>query len=86
MEEGTTEKPPMAEEAKQAPRRAFADMVAFGKRGQSSLTSRGGRPIEREENTEAALSNVTTWSDHSDLSDSEFELPIVTARMADDLL
>ncbi|KAJ1158428.1 hypothetical protein NDU88_011116 [Pleurodeles waltl] len=61
-------------------------ILVFGKGGLASPTSRGGSPIEREKNNGAALSNITTPSDPSDLSDSELEHPIVTPRTADDLL
>ncbi|KAJ1175005.1 hypothetical protein NDU88_000296 [Pleurodeles waltl] len=70
----------------QAQRNALEDIVAFVKGGLDTPSSRGGNRIVWEENNGAALSNVTTRSDPSDLSDSKLELSIVTPRTADDLL
>ncbi|KAJ1178057.1 hypothetical protein NDU88_003306 [Pleurodeles waltl] len=84
-EEKTTGKPPMAEEVKQALPRVLADVMAFGRGYRVSPTPGGESPIDREENNEIALTNVTTRSGLSYLSDSELDLPIVTPRTADDL-
>ncbi|KAJ1085636.1 hypothetical protein NDU88_005766 [Pleurodeles waltl] len=84
------ESPPTAEEVKQAGTRcqALADVMAFGKEDQVRPTPSGENPVDREENNEIAMSNGTTWSELSDLSDSKLDLPIVTprTRTADDLL
>ncbi|KAJ1137540.1 hypothetical protein NDU88_003938 [Pleurodeles waltl] len=78
--------PPMAEEVQQARHWALADVMAFKKTTQAYPTTSGDNSIDREENTDVALSNGTDQSDSTDLSNSEQYLPIVTPRTADDLL
>ncbi|KAJ1148880.1 hypothetical protein NDU88_001704 [Pleurodeles waltl] len=77
---------PTAEEAKQARHWALADVMASGKGNRVSPTPSVENPTDREENNEIAMSNGTTQSDPSDLSDFELDLPIVTPRTANDLL
>ncbi|KAJ1154053.1 hypothetical protein NDU88_006810 [Pleurodeles waltl] len=75
-----------AEEAWQVRRQALEDIPAFMAGEPTSPVSRSENPVEPEVDDGSTSSNVTTPSDHSDLSDSELELHIVTPRTADFLL
>ncbi|KAJ1213734.1 hypothetical protein NDU88_001365 [Pleurodeles waltl] len=72
--------PPRPEDARQAWHGALEDIVAFGVEVATSPAFQGGNPAELGEDNGTASSNVKTQSNHSDLSDSELEHPVVTPQ------
>ncbi|KAJ1172245.1 hypothetical protein NDU88_004093 [Pleurodeles waltl] len=76
---------PSAEEARQAWSQALEDVAAFQPGVPASPVSQREVSEELGVDDVSVSSNVTARSGHSDLSDSEQELPIVTAPTANDL-